>query len=88
MSIATKLKIDVANEMLKMLEDCKKLPVRATRNQLSGTYGRTQRDVVREFKSYAKNANLVYRSLTNDNMDIWDSIKDLDDNEPGFFEDI
>ena len=86
-SIATTIEKKVAVRMMQMLDDVERLPIRSSYNKLTSSYGRCQRDVIAEFKSCAKTANDVYKSLTKESMDIWDKVKELDDNEPSFWDD-
>ena len=47
-------------------------------HKMDNSYGKTQRDILNEFKSWAKTANLVYKAVGGSDTDLYDSIKEME----------
>ena len=77
-AMASKIKLKIVHKMDRMLDDIAKYPVKGSYNSLTNSYGKTQRDILNEFKSWAKTANLVYKAVGGSDTDLYDSIKEME----------
>ena len=84
---ADRIRRDIVRGMMQCLDDIKGMPIKGSYNSMTGSYGRTQRDVLTAFKGWAKQANLAFKALTGKDVDVWQSIDKMECNDgDSFFE--